>query len=75
MALFEDPEDTEQVFRVVTALRGKSLERAYRRFRSTDTGTSILSHEIDLLTSLRDRRVSWKSHKETLPCTRILALC
>lgn len=62
-ALFEDPEDTEQVFRVVTALRGKSLERAYRRFRSTDTGTRILSHEIDLLTSLRDRE-SLGSHKE-----------
>lgn len=63
-ALFEDPEDTEQVFRVVTALRGKSLERAYRRFRSTDTGTRILSHEIDLLTSLRDRN-SLEKHKES----------
>lgn len=62
-ALFEDPEDTEQVFRVVTALRGKSLERAYRRFRSTDTGTRILSHEIDLLNSLRDREFLG-SHKE-----------
>lgn len=62
-ALFEDPEDTEQVFRVVTALRGKSLERAYTRFRSTDTGTRILSEEIDLLTSLRDRK-SLEKYKE-----------
>ena len=62
-ALFEDPEDTEQVFRVVSALRGKSLERAYRRFRSTDTGKRILSHEIDLLNSLRDRK-SLGSHQE-----------
>ncbi|MCY3885303.1 MAG: Coq4 family protein [Gammaproteobacteria bacterium] len=54
-ALFEDPEDTEQVFRVVSALRGRSLERAYMRFRSTDIGNRILLEDIDLLSSLRDR--------------------
>ncbi len=65
-ALFDDPEDTEQVFRVITALRGKSLERAYLRFRSTNTGTRVLSEETDLLSSLRDRTALEKHQEGTL---------
>lgn len=55
-ALIANPDDTEQVFRVVTAMRGKSLERGFERFRTSSTGERILCEGIDLLDTLRDRK-------------------
>lgn len=56
-ALLENPDDTEQVFRVVTAMRGKSLELGFDRFRSSPTGDHILREGIDLLHTLRNREI------------------
>ena len=55
-ALIANPDDTEQVFRVVTAMRGKSLERGFERFKSSPTGERILREGINLLDTLQDRQ-------------------
>ena len=53
--LFENPDDTEQVFRVVAALRGNSLFRGFERFKKTETGCRVIEGEMELLSVLRDR--------------------
>ena len=53
--LIADPERTEQVFVIVRALSGRSLPRAYARFRKTDTGQRILNEKRSLLDTLSDR--------------------
>ena len=54
-ALFQDPDDTSQVFRIIRALTGNSAERSFRRFESTDTGAAILAEERSLVDRLSDR--------------------
>jgi ubiquinone biosynthesis protein COQ4 len=53
--LINDPEDTSQVFAVIRAMSGPSLERGMTRFRAMDTGRRVLEQDIDLLDTLRDR--------------------
>ncbi len=53
--LLNDPEDTAQVFTIIRALTGRSLENAFERFRGTDTGRSILQEKRRLLDLLSDR--------------------
>ena len=53
--LIADPDKTEEVFVIISALSGNSRNRAFERFRSTPTGKKILREERDILTVLRDR--------------------
>lgn len=53
--LIRDPEDTAQVFTIVRALAGSSIERGYRRFAKLPVGQRILSRPGELLDTLRDR--------------------
>lgn len=53
--LIHDPEDTAQVFAVVRAMSGPSLERGMARFAALDVGRRILDENIDLLDTIRDR--------------------
>ena len=47
--LIADPEDTAQVFTIVRAMSGPSLQRGYRRFARLPTGRRVIDREIDLL--------------------------
>ena len=53
--LIADPEDTAQVFTIIRALSGSSVERGFRRFAALPTGQRILAEERDLLSVLNDR--------------------
>lgn len=53
--LSADPDRTEYVFEIISALSGRSGERQFRRFAKTDTGRRILAEERDLLSTLSDR--------------------
>lgn len=53
--LIQDPEDTSQVFAVIRAVSGPSLQRGLRRFKRLNAGQRILDQDIDLLDTLRDR--------------------
>jgi ubiquinone biosynthesis protein COQ4 len=53
--LIADPEDTAQVFTVVRAMSGPSVERGLRRFLRLPTGRRVIDEDIDLLDTLRDR--------------------
>ncbi len=53
--LIADPDKTEEVFVIVSALSGNSRNRAFERFRKMPTGKKILQEERDILTVLRDR--------------------
>jgi len=53
--LINDPEKTDQVFVVINAMSGNSLERTFARFRKTEMGKKILSENRVLLTTLLDR--------------------
>ena len=61
-ALIRDPDDTGQVFRVIQALAGNSLERGFQRFRRGDAGRRILREGRSLATTLSDR-----AYLESLP--------
>jgi ubiquinone biosynthesis protein COQ4 len=54
-ALIQDPDDTRKVFEVIEALSGRSVERAFDRFRETVTGQRLLAARPDLLAVLSDR--------------------
>lgn len=54
-ALFRDPDDTTQVFRIIRALSGNSAERSFKRFEATDTGATILAEKRSLVDRLSDR--------------------
>jgi ubiquinone biosynthesis protein COQ4 len=54
--LLRDPDDTRQVFIVLQALRGRSGQRSFRRFRATTEGRAILSERRTLLPYLQDRQ-------------------
>jgi ubiquinone biosynthesis protein COQ4 len=53
--LFEDPEDTRQVFVIMTALRGRSGRRMFDRFVSTPVGAAVMAERRRLLDWLQDR--------------------
>ncbi|MEM7099952.1 MAG: Coq4 family protein [Pseudomonadota bacterium] len=53
--LIADPEQTEEVFNVIDALSGPSLENGLVRFKSLPVGQRILRENVVLLDTLRDR--------------------
>ena len=53
--LIKDPEDTEQVFRVLGSLRGKAHERLFERLRHTVVGQQVLDGRRNLADTLTDR--------------------
>jgi ubiquinone biosynthesis protein COQ4 len=55
-ALFANPDDTKQAFRVAQALTGATGERMYQRFQATDVGRDVLAEHRALLTALKDTR-------------------
>ena len=53
--LMQNPEDTSQVFVIMTALRGRSGMRMLRRFRASAAGTAVIAERRRLLDYLSDR--------------------
>lgn len=53
--LIRDPDDTKLVFDIISALSGKSGERLFARFESTETGARLLAERLELLARLSDR--------------------
>ena len=53
--LIADPEDTAQVFTIVRALSGPSVERGFQRFVATATGRRVIDEQRDLLDVLSNR--------------------
>ena len=53
--LLRNREDTQQVFLLIEALRGKTTLRQFARFRQTETGRAVLSENRRLLDRLSDR--------------------
>jgi len=53
--LMSNGEDTQQVFLLIEALRGKTTLRQFARFRRTETGRAVLAENRRLLDRLCDR--------------------
>jgi ubiquinone biosynthesis protein COQ4 len=53
--LMSNGEDTQQVFLLIEALRGKTTLRQFARFRQTETGRAVLGEKRRLLDRLNDR--------------------
>jgi ubiquinone biosynthesis protein COQ4 len=53
--LMSNGEDTQQVFLLIEALRGKTTLRQFARFRQTETGRAVLGENRRLLDRLSDR--------------------
>jgi ubiquinone biosynthesis protein COQ4 len=53
--LIRNPEDTAQVFAIVRAMSGPSLEQGFDRFIRTPFGRRVIEEKLDLLDALRDR--------------------
>ena len=53
--LMRNREDTQQVFLLIEALRGKTTLRQFARFRQTETGRAVLGESRRLLDRLNDR--------------------
>ena len=53
--LIKNPEATEEVFTIIDALSGNSLETGFRRFKATAMGRQILAERRSLLDTLRNR--------------------
>jgi ubiquinone biosynthesis protein COQ4 len=53
--LMRNREDTDQVFLLIDALRGKTTLRQFARFRQTETGRAVLAERRRLLDRLSDR--------------------
>jgi ubiquinone biosynthesis protein COQ4 len=53
--LMRNGEDTQQVFLLIEALRGKTTLRQFSRFRQTETGRAVLGENRRLLDRLSDR--------------------
>lgn len=64
--LITDPEKTDQVFVIIRAMAGDSLERSFRRFVCMPQGRRILAEERDLVTTLNDREALRSQSPETL---------
>ena len=54
-ALVADPDDTAQVFVIIDALSGNSVERLFRRFCTSPVGRSVLYERRDIVHTLNDR--------------------
>lgn len=54
-ALFADPDDLPQVFTIIEALSGDTLERIARRMQASPTGRQLLADRPDLVARLADR--------------------
>jgi ubiquinone biosynthesis protein COQ4 len=54
-AIFADPDDTKQVFKVIEALQGPALMRTHGRMTQSETGRRLLQTRPDLLAVLCDR--------------------
>ncbi len=54
-ALIRNPEDTAQVFTVVRAMSGPSLERGFERFIRLPLGRRVIEERLNLLDTLKDR--------------------
>jgi ubiquinone biosynthesis protein COQ4 len=52
--LFADPNDTQQVFRVLRALRGRSAIRLLQRFTASPVGAAVIAERRDLMPALVD---------------------
>jgi ubiquinone biosynthesis protein COQ4 len=52
--LLANPDDTEQVFRIIEALKGNGLQRAHRRLRNSDEGQALLRNRPDIVRALND---------------------
>ena len=53
--LIKDPNATDEVFTIIEALSGDSLQRGFRRFVSTELGRKVLADRRSLLETLLDR--------------------
>ncbi len=53
--LVNDPEQTDQVFVIIKAMSGDSLEQSFRQFETTPVGQKVLEEERCLLDTLLDR--------------------
>jgi len=53
--LMSNGEDTQQVFLLIEALRGKTTPRQFARFRKTETGRAVIGENRRLLDRLNDR--------------------
>ena len=53
--LMSNGEDTQQVFLLIEALRGKTTLRQFARFRQTETGRAVLGEHRSLFDRLSDR--------------------
>ena len=53
--LINNPEDTAQVFIIIRALSGPSLEQGLRRFIELPFGRRVIEEKLDLLATLSDR--------------------
>jgi ubiquinone biosynthesis protein COQ4 len=53
--LLANPDATDEVFRILRALRGRSGERLFARFRRSAMGRRILAERRDLFAALSDR--------------------
>ena len=54
-ALFKNKEDTGQVFKMVDALKGKSMLRRLQEFKATTVGQQVLAEQRQLLATLCNR--------------------
>src|SRR5262245_59987336 len=54
-ALVDDPDDLPQVFTVIEALSGDTLERLARRFAASASGRRLLAERPDIVERLADR--------------------
>ena len=54
--LMRNREDTQQVFLLIEALRGKTTLRQFARFQQSDTGRAMLAERRSLLARLSDRQ-------------------
>jgi ubiquinone biosynthesis protein COQ4 len=64
--LFANPEETQQVFVVLRAMRGRSGIRAFQRFRASMMGARILAERRNLLATLDDQQALAAMPPETL---------
>ncbi len=53
--LIGNPDDTQQVFAIVDALKGRQTERGLRRFAATELGRQVLAERRHLIDTLNDR--------------------
>jgi len=54
-ALLADKEDTGQVFKMIEALKGKSMEHTLEQVRASETGKSLLAEKPDVRATLNER--------------------